>query len=630
MRIPDDTLDAIKAATDIVEVVSDYVELRRVGSNFRGLCPFHKERTPSFNVNPALGIFKCFGCGEAGDAIAFVQKVEGVGFVEAVRHLAERAGIELPEEGGPADEAASERETLYHALRFAARFYYRQLTQTEEGRTRALPYVRRRGFTAETVRRFGLGYAPNRWDALLRAATEAQIKPEVLERAGLVLPRRQGGYYDRFRGRLLFPILSHVGKVLGFGGRLLAEAPDQPKYVNSPETAVYHKGRVLYGLYQARHAIRAEQEAILVEGYTDVIALHQAGIAHVVAASGTALTAEQVRLLARYARRILLLFDADAAGVAAALRSVDLILREGLVPYVVTLPDRTDPDSFVRRVGPGAFRDYLREHRRSFVAFMTAAARQAGRLDTPEGRMEVAREVFHAIAQIPAEPHYYVMWEGYVQAAAKELGVPDMYLRQQFPDLVRWAAAEAPPPRPRAPDGEPPESSHRSKVRPEEEALIRLMLTHGMPMVEHVLGHMALEEFTKGAPRALVAALLEQYEAGRIDREVFLRGAHGEEVRHLAASALVVPHAPSRDRWQEYGIPVPEYDEDPYETAASAMKLLRLDRLDEAIQEQLNRQYQAEQAGEDPRPYVEAIKHLQKVRREVERLDFLKGRPPSA
>ncbi len=326
MRIPEETIEAIRAAIDIVEVVGEYVPLRRRGANWFGLCPFHEEKTPSFSVNPHLGIFKCFGCGRGGDVFAFIQQIEHVSFVEAVRMLAERAGIPLPD---GEEEADDPRPALYHALRFAARFYFEQLTQSEAGQV-ARAYLKQRGIHPEAVRRFGLGYAPNAWDALLKAATEAGIRSEVLEQAGLVLPRKErGGYYDRFRHRLMFPIFSHTGRVVGFGGRLLEPDPEQPKYINTPETPVYHKGRILYGLYQARQALRTQEEAILVEGYTDVIALHQAGIEHVVATSGTALTPDQARLLARYVRRVVLLFDADAAGQQAALRSIELFLERG-------------------------------------------------------------------------------------------------------------------------------------------------------------------------------------------------------------------------------------------------------------------------------------------------------------
>src|SRR6056297_2237152 len=511
MMIPDDKVEEVKSATDIVDVVSDYVRLKKAGSNFKGLCPFHNEKTPSFNVNPSMGIFKCFGCSEGGDAISFVMKIEGMGFTETVRMLAEQAGIELPSEGAQ-DPHKDEKESILHALRFAARWYYEQLTKTEVGRERGLAYFQNRGLAPETIKKFGLGFAPDAWDALLKAAEAAQIKPEILDKAGLVLPNKNGdGFHDRFRERVMFPIFSHVGKVLGFGGRVLPDSKEPtgdyvpPKYINSPETRVYHKSRVLYGLYQGKQAIRGEEEVILVEGYTDVVSLYQAGVKNVVASSGTALTPDQVRVLGRYAKRVLLLYDADSAGAAAALRGIDLILRAGLAAYVVALPEGADPDSFVQQFGAEAFRSYLLKERQSFVRFKVSAATREGALSTPEGQAETARSVLESIAQIPDT----VAQDGYIRVAAAELGVPDIHLRMQFRDVLKQENGSRRAPRQEAP---PPEDEHDTgapspetfEMKPEEGALLRLMLERGGPMVEHVLGHMALEEFSTGPVRRTV------------------------------------------------------------------------------------------------------------------------------
>ena len=638
MMIPEDKVEEVKAATDIVDVVGDYVRLKKAGANFKGLCPFHNERTPSFNVNPSMGIYKCFGCGEGGDAISFLMKVEGLGFTETVRMLAERAGIDLPEEGAQ-DPHADEKEAVLHALRFAARYYFGQLTKTDEGRRRGLAYFEGRGLTPETIKKFGLGYAPDAWDGLLKAAAEAQIKPEILDAAGLVLPNKNGdGFHDRFRERAMFPILSHVGKVLGFGGRVLPDsAPPTgdyvpPKYINSPETRVYHKSRVLYGLFQGKQAIRGAEEAILVEGYTDVISLHQAGVQHVVASSGTALTPEQVKALGRYAKRVLLLYDADSAGAAAALRGIDLILREGLAAYVVALPEGSDPDSFVQKFGGEAFRNYLQKHRQSFVHFKVSAARRAGTLGTPEGQAETANSILASIAQIPDT----VAQDGYIRVAAEQLGVPDIHLRTQFRDVLRDESSaarrevrrvEAPPP-----EGEEqaaPRSQTAFRMRPEEGALIRLMLQVGRPMVEHVLGHMALDEFSEGPVRETVTLLLDQYQRGAIDRDAFVNGTYGPLVQKIATGVLVDRHAIS-ENWRLAGINVPELNGAPYEAAASAMTLLKLDRVTEAIELANRKTYAAEQAGEDLTELQHQMQQLQRLRVQIERREFLEwGEKPS-
>ena len=628
MRIPDDKVEEVKAATDIVDVVGDFVRLKKAGSNFKGLCPFHNEKTPSFNVNPSMGIFKCFGCGEGGDAISFLMKVEGLGFTETVRMLAERAGIDLPEEGAQ-DPHSDEKEAVLHALRYAARFYFDQLTKTDEGRRRGLAYFESRGLSKETIKKFGLGYAPDQWDGLLKAAEAAQIKPEILDAAGLVLPNKnRDGFHDRFRERAMFPILSHVGKVLGFGGRVLPDSKPPtgdyvpPKYINSPETRVYHKSRVLYGLYQGKQAIRGAEEVILVEGYTDVISLHQAGVQHVVASSGTALTPEQVRALGRYAKRVLLLYDADSAGAAAALRGIDLILREGLAAYVVALPEGSDPDSFVQQFGAEAFRNYLQKHRQSFVHFKVAAARREGALSTPEGQAETAASVLGSIAQIPDT----VAQDGYIRVAAEQLGVPDIHLRTQFRDVLRDERAAPRPERrvePPPPDEkDAPTAPIRFKMRPEEGALIRLMLQHGRAMVEHVLSHMALDEFSPGPVRETVELLLRQYEAGAIDRDAFVDGTHGPLVQKIAAGALVDRHAVSENWSLKQGIRVPGIDAEPYEAAASAMTLLKLDRVNEAIALVNRKTYAAEQAGEDLTDLQRQMQELQRLRGQIERREF--------
>ncbi len=596
------------------------------------------ETTGSHTFTTKLGAVH--NCQRGGDAIKFVRETEGLEFTEAVRLLAERAGIELPEEGA-ADPAHSENEAVLHALRFAARFYYDQLTQTDEGRERGLGYLQGRGLEPATIKRFGLGYAPGRWDALVVAAEQQQIKPEVLEKAGLVLPNKKGdGYHDRFRERAMFPILSRVGKVLGFGGRILPGA-DQgsgdytpPKYINSPETRVYRKSRVLYGLYQGRQAIRGQEEAVMVEGYTDVIALHQAGVENVVASSGTALTPEQVQALGRYAKTVLLLYDADAAGATAALRGIDLVLAAGLAAYAVALPDGADPDSFVRMHGGEAFRNYLRNERQTFVDFRVAAARRVGELDTPEGQARTAEALLQSVALIPNT----VAQDGYLRLAGQALGVPDIQLRVRFRELLRDGTRRAAPTPPAVGasavrgrgEGErggpaPPEPV---VMKPEEEALIRLMLEHGSPMVEHVLGHMALEEFSAGPVREAAGHLLVQYEAGNVDADAFTGGAFGQAVQRVTAGALADRHTTS-ENWKRRGITAkdPELNEAPYEAAASAMTLLKLDRVAEAIEEQKRRLYAVEQAGEDPTPILQAMQQLHALRSHVERRGFLEAAP---
>jgi DNA primase len=667
MPIPDEKVEEVRAAADIVDVAGDYVQLKRSGSRFMGLCPFHNEDTPSFSVDPEKNLYYCFGCQNGGDVFKFVQEIEGVGFLEGVRILADRYSIPLPEEETD-PEAANEREAILHALRFAARFFYRQLTQTDRGRP-ALDYLRERGFTPGTIKTFGLGYAPDTWDALLSAAEEESLDPAVLEKAGLVIERNDGsGYYDRYRGRIIFPIFSHIGKVLAFAGRILDPDADQPKYINSPETEVYHKKEVLYGLHQAKRAIRQTDEVLLVEGYTDVISLSQAGVENVVASSGTALTDEQVKTLHRYAKRALLLYDADEAGGRATMRGMDRVLEQGMGAYAVELPEGDDPDDYVQAEGGEAFATYVEEHRQDLPSFAYQRARRAGELETPEDRVETQRSIIESVARIP-DPN---LRREYVTRTSEVVGVPDADLfrmleeeRERLEEQARrrrerearrrerqqdeeaaapepaqqpasaGAAADdgGPPARPQppppddAPDGapSPDEAAEPAGPLPEERVLLQLMLENGTRMVEFVLGNMALDEFTEGPPRALVETLVEMYRAGSVETEAILDGSHGERLQQLATSVMMEEHQASKNWAEQEDIPVPKLNDRPYAAAESAMKLLKLDRVNEAIEQVREAAYRATRNGADERMQAlqQKMMSLQELRKGIQRGDFL-------
>ena len=646
MAIPDEKIEEIRATADIVDVISDEVRLKKSGSGYKGLCPFHNEKTPSFHVDPNKNLFYCFGCQKGGDVFTFLQEVQGLTFIESARLLAERAGIPLPENTVD-EEAAGEIESIYHALRFAARFFYRQLTQDDRGK-RALNYLRERGIEPQTIKTFGLGYAPDAWDALLTAAAEAPIGPETLEKAGLIIERKDGsGYYDRYRNRVIFPIFSHVGKVLGFGGRILDDDADQPKYINSPETQVYDKSKALYGLRQGKRAIRQEDEAILVEGYTDVISLYQAGVRHAVASSGTALTEQQVKTLGRYAKRLILLYDADEAGARAARRGMDLVLAEELGAYVVELPDGEDPDSFVQAQGAEEFERYLTEERQDLPAFRYRQAERAGELETPEDRVEVQRGIMRSIAKIPDSS----LRREYVRRTSEVLGVPDNDLFRMLDEALNEEARraerqtrreqkrqQAAAPRAPVPDAPPnnsappeadaseqasPEESYAGPL-PEERVLVRLLLDHGEPMVEFILSNMALDEFSAGPPRKLVRALAEMYSEDEVNTQKVLNGALGPAVQNLAASVTMDEYEPSK-HWGQREITVPRLNEKPYEAAASAMTLLKLDRVNEAIDAHRQKIYQADQNSDDDalRALQNQMMGLHDLRKRIEQREYL-------
>ncbi|HZK75971.1 MAG TPA: DNA primase, partial [Candidatus Kapabacteria bacterium] len=401
-----------------VDLVAEHVRLKKRGRNFVGLCPFHNEKTPSFNVQEDKGIFKCFGCGKGGDAFSFVMQMEALTFPEALRKLAKRANIEIEGEQSELEDAArSERESLQNVLREAAAYYYRRL-RAPEG-SAALAYLRARGLDDAIMRKFGLGYAPERAGLLLQHLSERGFDPGKLETAGLVASRSDrgrstGDYYERFRGRVIFPVFNATGRIVGFGGRILPDSPSSDKrrglgggaalakYINSPDTPVYHKSQILYGLFQAKDAIRRAGFAILVEGYADVLAVYQAGVENVVAASGTSLTVEQLQLLRRYTTAIVLLFDADTAGKNATMRGIELAIEAGFDVSTVVLPAGEDPDSFIRQKGVEAFTAAL-EHRQSFIEAKAQFFEEQGAFRDPGRMAQAVRSIVETIAKVPDE-----------------------------------------------------------------------------------------------------------------------------------------------------------------------------------------------------------------------------------
>ena len=405
MRIDPETVERIKQAAAVADVIGDYVTVKKKGANYWACCPFHGEKTPSFSISPSKGIYKCFGCGKAGDSVRFVMDIEGLGYGEALRHLAKKYGIDIQEEEMTDDQILrqNERESLFIMLDYAKEFFKKQLYDTEEGRSIALPYFKERGFSDSTLQAFDLGYSPEAWDALLKSALKQGFSQEIIEKAGLVTQKNdEGKVYDRFRNRVIFPIHNVSGKIIAFGARILRNdaKSSQAKYLNSPETEVYHKSSSLYGIHQAKNELRRLDVCYLVEGYTDVISLHQAGIKNVVASSGTSLTIEQIKLIGRFTQHITVLYDGDSAGIKAALRGMDLILEEGLQVNLVVFPEGQDPDSYVRKIGSEAFVEYIKKESKDIISFQANLfLQEAG--DDPFKRSELIKEMVLSISKIP-------------------------------------------------------------------------------------------------------------------------------------------------------------------------------------------------------------------------------------
>lgn len=402
-----DTIEEVKNRVDIVDVISDFVSLKKSGQNYKALSPFSNEKTASFFVVPSKGIFKDFSSGKGGDAFTFVMEHEKMSYTEAIRYLAKKYGVEIKEDkqSDESREQQTEREGLYILMNFAKEYYKKTLLESEEGRSIGLSYFRERGFNDRTIEKFELGYALEGWENFSKEAISKGYNKDLLEKTGLVVKKEDGAEaagrtYDRFRGRVIFPVHNISGKVIAFGARMMGKDKNQPKYINSPETEIYHKSDVLYGLYQGKNAIRNAANCYLVEGYTDVISMHQSGVENVVASSGTALTEGQIKLIHRFTDNVTVLFDGDSAGIKAALRGIDMFLKGGLNVRVLLFPDGEDPDSYSRKVGTTAFQEFLKDKTQDFVSFKTSLyAAEAG--GDPIRKAESIKEIVASIALIP-------------------------------------------------------------------------------------------------------------------------------------------------------------------------------------------------------------------------------------
>jgi DNA primase len=439
--VPDDFAqfkEDVKNRVDIAEVIGEYVELKRRGSAILGLCPFHTEKTPSFNVNREGQFYHCFGCGKGGDVIRFLMDITGMSFMEAMEHLAERAGLEIPQKRGT-DTGTRELADRVAAANLAAAEYFHRTLSAEEGKP-GREYLEGRGLTQETIRAFRLGFAPEDSSGLLAFASSRGVSLDSLDSAGILMKSRYGSPpFGRFGGRVIFPIIDPAARILGFGGRILAG--EGAKYVNSPETAVYHKSRVLFGLYQAKGALKKLRSAIVVEGYMDVISLHQAGVTNVLAASGTSFTIDQGRILSRLARSVILLFDGDSAGISAASRGADTLLGTDLTVTVSVLPEDHDPDSYVRANGADALRDWLGKAMDIWEFKLLALGKDS---PGPEGLIRLAGEIADSIALISDE----LKRDVYIKELSSKLGIEREAMRKAVAGRLRRRLArreEAPP-----------------------------------------------------------------------------------------------------------------------------------------------------------------------------------------
>ncbi|MBX7226635.1 MAG: DNA primase [Chitinophagales bacterium] len=570
--ITKDTIEKVRDVARVEEVVGDVVRLKRRGVNMMGLCPFHNEKTPSFVVSPAKGIYKCFGCGKSGDAINFVIDHEKLTYPEAIRFLANRYNIEI-EEIKVSEEQKQEqslRESLYIALQFAQEWFAKQMWETEDGKAIAYSYFKERGFIDETIRQFGLGYSATTSDGFLKDAEKQAFSREVLKAAGLV-GEKDGRWYDFFRERVMFPIHNVMGKVIGFGGRIMVSNPKVGKYVNTPETEVYNKSKSLYGIFQAKNEIRRLDNALLVEGYTDVISFHQAGIKNAVASSGTSLTVEQVKLIKRFTENVTIIYDGDAAGIKAAIRGLDIVLEEGLNVKVVLLPDGNDPDSYVRKMGAEVMENYIRDNQKDFVLFKTQLMAEEAKND-PIKKAALIKDIIHTISLIPDQIKISV----YIQECSRLLDMPENVLVREYNQNRRaWLKSKQKDskekPEELLPEEETPSESEIKQVPPlefQERDILRILfqfgnkdMDEGMFVADFVLNEIGLTPFNNVLYQKGVEYFRKGIEEG-LPREQLMDylTLDEQELKGLAIDLLTSPYELSQNWYKKHNIIVKEKD----------------------------------------------------------------------
>ncbi len=596
-----ETIDEIKNRMDIVDVISDFITLKRSGQNYKALSPFNNEKTPSFYVVPSKGIFKDFSSGKGGDAITFVMEHEGMSYTEALRYLAKKYGVELKETLAAKEEqeALSARDSLYIVMNFAKDHYKGLLMDNDEGKSIGLSYFRERGFHDRTIEKFELGYALNEWHNVEESALQKGYSMEVLEKSGLVISKEDGKRYDRFRGRVIFPVHNLAGKIIAFGARILTKEKDQPKYINSPETEIYHKSNVLYGMYQAKNAIRKEDFCFLVEGYTDVISMHQAGIENAVASSGTALTEEQIKLIRRFTENVTVLFDGDAAGIKAALRGIDLVLKGGLNVRVLLLPDGDDPDSFSKKYSSTELKEYFKQNTKDFISFkIDLYAADASR--DPIKKAEAIREIVTSISVIP-DP---IKRSVYIQETSSLLKIQESVLltelnkilvgeRKKQQEKVREAPAPLPDFSHELAQGNKLDSA--SMVQMQERETIRLLLNYADSAVEEQkLIHYLLQEmddttFTNPVLGQIFEAFKTMNAKGEAIDEMYFLENGSAEVKKIVADLMTSRYHTSPHWSEKYHIFFPHEREVIHDVAYSNVLRFKFRAIQKLMEENLQK-----------------------------------------
>lgn len=578
MRIKEESIQELLNRVNILDVISDYVKLKKTGKNYVALCPFHKEKTPSFTVNPEKNMFYCFGCQVGGNAISFLMKKENYDFVEAVEALAQRFNISLEYERSSFVKKDSELDKLLEYSKIAARFFYDNLTKTDEG-SNAIEYLKNRGITIDTVKQFSLGYALNSWDSLVSYIKKNNYDVEIFKKLGLIIESENGRYYDRFRGRIIFPIYSKIGQLIAFGGRLLIDDSTQPKYLNSPESRIYIKGKTLYGLFHSKEFIRKTNDIIIVEGYMDLLSLYQKGIKNVVATAGTALTLDQVSEITRLAENVYIVFDGDEAGQKAAVRAIDMFIQSESNFKIVILPEKEDPDSFISKYGKDKFEGVLKEGK-NYIDFIHSLALKNQKLKDENSKVKVINSLLEMTAKVK-DP---VRREVFLSEISLKFNVSLASLNQSLTNiLTKNSRFEL---RKEKLENEDILENRKlvdyENVSPAEKGLIKALFEGDESIRRLIFTHVQEDDLINPSIIQIFSIIKKEYEQGNEISEYIIINKLQENIGNILSNILFDRYRIS-DSWEET-----DYNDDKIKLeqfTKDCIKMIRLNKLERLLKE---------------------------------------------
>jgi len=613
MRIPEQKIEEIRTAADIVDIVSAHVHLRKRGKNFIGLCPFHQEKTPSFTVSEDKQIYHCFGCGAGGNVFKFLMEFKNISFVEAVEEIAEHLGIKIDYDSAPADQQQSELELLFEINVLAARFFSDTLLKNNSGEE-AREYLKKRNIKPQTQKIFGIGFAPYGWDNFLAHARENQIDLARAKLLGLIDTNDKGEFYDKFRGRVIFPIFSPNGRVIAFGGRVLENRENTAKYLNSPESQIYSKRRSLYGLYHSKEEIRKIDRAILVEGYMDLVSLFQSGVKNVVASSGTSLTDEQVQLLSRFTKNIIILFDADPAGQKASLRSIEILLKQDFDVKVIALPKGEDPDSYIIKYGKEKFDEEV-TRAKNFLEYQTAQFEEQGKFEDPSEMTKAIRELVQTLALVNDELKRSLL----MKTIAKKFNLREKLIESELNAFLQQEKRTG---------TVRPDQRHVNVAAPEklilqqkpeienpyEKELVRLLFSGDERIVGHIFDNVAVENFSNHSFRKLVEIVHDGFNEGKISPAYLVDKIEDEETRAFILGLTLADETISK-KWDDFSYNG-KIEKDTFDHATGTVRNYLVFQIDQQIKQK--NQIMAE--SKDERLYVELMVQIKELQEEKKSL----------